>query len=134
LSAVADILNALFLHYSFSMSRYGLCAFVLSIAFMLARLYDKTNKELVKKNALLANADTIAQTAWEQLFEEYKLTEREKEVARLMSKGLSNAEIAEQIFLSKATVGFHVTNIYQKFDIDGKSGGRAAFFKKNLRS
>jgi DNA-binding NarL/FixJ family response regulator len=134
LSAVADIISSLFLHYSFSTSRYGLCVFVLSIAFMLARLYDKTTKELVKKNTLLANADTIAQTAWEQLFEEHKLTEREKEVARFMAAGLSNAEIAEQIFLSKATVGFHVTNFYQKFDIDGKSGGQAAFFKKNIRS
>jgi hypothetical protein len=27
-----------------------------------------------------------------------------------------------------------VTNIYQKFDINGKSGGRAAFFKKKSRS
>jgi DNA-binding CsgD family transcriptional regulator len=132
LSAVADIYNALFLHYSFSMSRYGLCVFVLALALMLARLYGKTVKELEEKSALLESADN-PQASWEAVFDEHGLTDREKEISRLMVEGLSNAGIAEQTFLSPATINFHITRIYRKFNIAGKSGGRAAFLSRFLQ-
>ncbi|MGX5357610.1 response regulator [Kocuria sp. KH4] len=42
------------------------------------------------------------------------LTEREHEVLRLVSEGLSNAEIAQRLFLGPATVKTHVSNILAK--------------------
>lgn len=42
------------------------------------------------------------------------LTEREHEVLRLVSEGLSNAEIAQRLFLGSATVKTHVSNILAK--------------------
>jgi DNA-binding NarL/FixJ family response regulator len=45
------------------------------------------------------------------------LTEREIEVMRLIARGLSNAEIAETLFLSQATVKSHVRQILSKFDL-----------------
>ncbi|MCJ8505463.1 response regulator transcription factor [Kocuria flava] len=42
------------------------------------------------------------------------LTEREHEVLRLVAEGLSNAEIAQRLFLGPATVKTHVSNILAK--------------------
>jgi DNA-binding NarL/FixJ family response regulator len=46
-----------------------------------------------------------------------QLTERETDVVRLIAKGLSNAEIASQLYLSSATVKSHVARILAKFGL-----------------
>ena len=45
-----------------------------------------------------------------------ELTAREQEVFRLIASGLSNPEIAQELFISEATVKTHVTHI-QKLDL-----------------
>lgn len=45
------------------------------------------------------------------------LTSRELEVFRLITHGLSNAEIGERLFISDTTVKTHVTRLLQKLDL-----------------
>ena len=45
------------------------------------------------------------------------LTERELEVLRLLAAGLSNREIAAQLFLAVGTVKKHTSNIYGKLNV-----------------
>ena len=45
------------------------------------------------------------------------LSEREREVFRLMARGLSNGEIADDLYISETTVKTHVTHILQKLDL-----------------
>jgi ATP/maltotriose-dependent transcriptional regulator MalT len=51
----------------------------------------------------------------------YEFTGRELEVLRLIAEGKNNEEIAEKLFLSVRTVEKHLTNIYCKMGISGKS-------------
>ena len=48
-------------------------------------------------------------------FEE--LSDREREVFRLIAAGLSNAEIAQELYISDTTVKTHITHIFQKLDL-----------------
>jgi DNA-binding NarL/FixJ family response regulator len=45
------------------------------------------------------------------------LTERELDVFRLIARGLSNAEIGQELFISETTVKTHITHILQKLDL-----------------
>lgn len=47
-----------------------------------------------------------------------QLTEREKEVLRLMAEGRSNQAISERLYLSPKTIEAHVTAIFSKLDLD----------------
>jgi ATP/maltotriose-dependent transcriptional regulator MalT len=46
-----------------------------------------------------------------------ELSEREWEVFRLVARGLSNAEIGQELFISETTVKTHVTHILQKLNL-----------------
>jgi DNA-binding NarL/FixJ family response regulator len=46
-----------------------------------------------------------------------ELSERELDVFRLMARGLSNGEIAQELFISETTVKTHVTHVLQKLNL-----------------
>ena len=54
------------------------------------------------------------------------LTRREVEVLRLLVRGLSNKEIAEQLVISRKTAGNHVEHIYTKIGVSNRA--RASLF------
>lgn len=49
------------------------------------------------------------------------LTAREYEVLGLLTKGHSNAEIADKLFLSLSTVKTHVSNLFVKMDVKNRT-------------
>jgi len=50
------------------------------------------------------------------------LTARELEVLRLVSTGLTNAQVAHHLSVTPRTVNAHLTAIYRKLDVSTRSG------------
>ncbi|MGW2934877.1 helix-turn-helix transcriptional regulator [Streptomyces sp. NPDC001156] len=59
------------------------------------------------------------------------LTNRERDVLRLVAAGRSNRQIAEQLFISPKTASVHVSNILAKLGVSGR--GEAAAVAHRLR-
>lgn len=51
----------------------------------------------------------------------YQLSEREFQILTLISHGLSNAEIAESLFISNRTVAKHIEHIFEKLEINNRT-------------
>ena len=49
------------------------------------------------------------------------VTPREAEVLRLIRQGLTNREIAQQLFISEATVKVHVHHIFEKLNVRSRT-------------
>jgi pimeloyl-ACP methyl ester carboxylesterase/DNA-binding CsgD family transcriptional regulator len=54
------------------------------------------------------------------------LTAREREIMALVSRGMSNAEIAAELYLSPRTIERHLSNVYLKLGLSGKAARAAA--------
>lgn len=60
------------------------------------------------------------------------LTPQEREVARFTARGLSNKELAAQLFVSVKTVESHLTQIYRKLDLRSRSEFISAYLSGEL--
>jgi NarL family two-component system response regulator LiaR len=60
------------------------------------------------------------------------LNEREREVLALLAQGLSNKEIAERLFLSLATVKYHVRLLLSKLGASSRAEAVALAWQHNL--
>jgi len=63
---------------------------------------------------------------------DYRLTEREKEILKLTTEGLTKQNIADKLFLSFYTIDTHLKNIYTKLQVHTRSGAVAKVLKENL--
>jgi ATP/maltotriose-dependent transcriptional regulator MalT len=73
------------------------------------------------EKARLSLKNLYKESAGDSSKNKFEFTGRELEVLRLISEGKNNEEIAEKLFLSVRTVEKHLTNIYSKVGISGKS-------------
>lgn len=61
-----------------------------------------------------------------------ELTHREMDVLRLIAKGMSNSEIAEQLFISENTVKGHVSNILSKLQLADRTQAAVYAWEQGL--
>ncbi|GAB2675842.1 response regulator [Paenibacillus thermoaerophilus] len=61
-----------------------------------------------------------------------ELTDREMEVLRLIAKGKSNQEVADELFIGVKTVKYHLTNIFTKLGVEDRTQAAIYAFKHGL--
>lgn len=61
-----------------------------------------------------------------------ELSQRESEILRALATGASNRAIAEELFISQATVKTHLVHIYTKLGVDNRTAAVAAAREKGL--
>ena len=49
------------------------------------------------------------------------LSKREFDILKAVARGLSNREIARQLWISEPTVKFHLTSVYRKLDVPNRT-------------
>lgn len=63
---------------------------------------------------------------------DFDLTEREKEILKLMAEGLSNNDIAGRLVVSQSTVKFHVSNVLSKLGVTTRTEAVSMALKQRL--
>lgn len=61
------------------------------------------------------------------------LTDRESEVLAYVAEGISNAEIAERLYISEPTIKTHLTRIFQKLGVTKRTQAAAFYHKRTAR-
>jgi DNA-binding CsgD family transcriptional regulator len=67
---------------------------------------------------LLATGEVARKRTVETMFD---LTLRERRISEMVAGGASNSDIAEQLFISLATVEYHLTKVYRKLGIRSRT-------------
>lgn len=76
---------------------------------------------------------TVADKLFQHISQDISpLTARELEVLKTLSKGLTNREIAQQLFISERTVKFHVSAILSKLQVQNRTEAVQIAVKRGL--
>jgi DNA-binding NarL/FixJ family response regulator len=60
------------------------------------------------------------------------LTAREREILQLLADGLSNADVAQRLFISQETVKSHVRHILAKLEADTRTQAVAIALRESI--
>ena len=109
------------LHYLTALSRLGIDAYLhkTSSSEELMAFIDAVSRQPGGRNAVIS----MPRGLLEQIGEEPvgALTERETEVLVLAARGLSNDQIAEELYLAPGTIKRHLANVYEKIGVRSRS-------------
>lgn len=101
----------------------------ITIAFLVANIvplyvYQRFSRQMIEENEELFSNKHIL-----NLFDEYNIFRREKEVIKLLIMGKTNKEIEEQLFISSHTVKNHIYNIFRKLNLKNRTQLGSLFYR-----
>lgn len=84
-------------------------------------ILKKHIENIVYNTIQLSRQHIVMERCFTDISEEYSLTKREMEIFKLLSKGLSNTEICDELFISLSTVKKHIYNLYLKTGVNSRT-------------
>lgn len=84
--------------------------------------------------AVRAGLDDAAPDPDECPARRYGLTAREREVLRVLARGLTNRQIAAELYLSPNTVGVHIARIFTKLNVNSRAEATALAHRAGFAS
>ena len=85
-------------------------------------------EEMIEAITAILDGEVVV-TSEHNYSEKVELSQRQREILRLLSQGLSNKKIAQELSISDTTVKEHVSNILTALKVDSRIG--AALFAQN---
>ena len=89
----------------------------------------------VHNNTIVMNEnvlDKLHGKAIEPEFSKYDFTDREKDIIKAISEGLSNKEISGRLFISEGTIRNYITTILDKTGLEHRTALAVNYLKGNL--
>lgn len=107
--------------YSFEIYAGAIAIIFTCLGIWLAMKLTKPKVETVVVEKYLYAYPNVPFTMNEKALDELGISKRELEVLQLMAKGLSNQEIAKQLFVSLNTIKTHSSKIFEKMDVQRRT-------------
>ena len=89
-------------------------------------------EQAVNEAGALAAGLTIASTTTSAPTLTFGLSERERDVLRLMAEGFSDQQIADRLVISERTARFHVTSLFNKLGAENRAQAVALASQRGL--
>lgn len=84
----------------------------LVIGILLSRKFFSKSTIIVQPRASAINSEQLQKAG---------ISKREGEILILMEQGLSNQQIADKLFISESTVKKHISNLFQKLQVERRT-------------
>lgn len=108
-----------FFEYRFFVKDLSLEIYVGIIAILFTALGVWAGLKLTRKKVVVLSPGFVLDTA---TLDRLGISKREYDVLGLISKGLSNQEIADRLFVSVNTIKTHSSNLFQKLNVSRRTG------------
>ena len=118
LSLAALVALLKFFEYRLFVRDLSVEVYISVIAILFTALGVWVGLRLTRKKIVLVSPDFQMDTS---VLTQLGISKREQEVLDLISKGLSNQEIADKLFVSINTVKSHSSNLFQKLDVSRRT-------------
>lgn len=84
-------------------------------------IFKKHVETMISRLVCTNQREQLIARCYDEVRGRYGLTERETEVLRLITEGLSNGDICEQLFVSLSTVKKHIYHIFSKMQVKSRA-------------